>query len=222
MESVSNIAGLTGQTAAPAALPRNDELGQEEFLQLLVAQLENQDPTNPVDNSEFFSQIAQINTVTGIQELDQSFNNVADSLYLGQSVEAASLIGRQILTNDNTAFLTENVAIEGELNVGEAATDVVVRIQDESGALVDSIQIGSVEAGQREFLWTGELDDGTQVEPGLYTISAEGVVNGETQGISVSTYDFVSSVSVDRANNGITLNLLTGETMTLSEINEFK
>lgn len=95
-------------------------------------------------------------------------------------------------------------------------------VHDASGALVDSIDLGDLGSGKKDFSWDGTLANGEQLPPGAYTITADALVGGERRAIASNTYNWVSSVSVDRENNSITLNLVTGGTMSLPEVHEFK
>lgn len=123
MTEVAGVAELIGQKA-PIQAAKNDDLGQEQFLELLVAQMKNQDPTDPVDNGEFLAQIAQFSTVSGIQDLQTSFSSMADSLYAGQTMQATALMGKQVLGDSNEGYMAEGVFIDGVLDVPSGASNI--------------------------------------------------------------------------------------------------
>ena len=96
-----------------------EDLGSKEFLRLMVAQLENQDPTKPIDNTEFVAQLAQFGTVSGVQELNQGFANLARAFNVSRGYQAAGLVGRRVATDSNLGQLR---AVGGE-QPGALATE---------------------------------------------------------------------------------------------------
>lgn len=199
-----------------------DELGQQDFLKLMIAQLKNQDPVNPADNTEFLGQIAQFRMVSGIDEMGTSFQGISSNLYAAQAMQASQLVGKDVLTESETATLVEGQPVEGMLESEDTVTHGRLLIQDASGSLVDSIDLGIVRAGAQRFSWNGLLEDGSQAPAGEYVIRAEGLVNGELTAIPVSHFSKVESVSVDRANQNVLLHLANGKAVGLPQVREFK
>lgn len=201
---------------------KNDELGQEDFLKLLVAQLKNQDPSNPVENSEFLGQIAQFSMVSGIDSLGASFDSVASSLFSTQAMQASQLVGKDILIETNTADLTEGEPIEGVLESTTAASNVKIYVENQSGLLVRTIDLGNIGAGSTQFNWNGLDSEATQAPSGPYTLRAEAFVEGSLEGVPVQIFNRVQSISVDRDNTSVTLELSGDRSVGIGQVREFK
>ncbi|MBL4581000.1 MAG: flagellar hook assembly protein FlgD [Gammaproteobacteria bacterium] len=201
---------------------KNDELGQEDFLKLLVAQLKNQDPSNPVDNSEFLGQIAQFSMVSGIDSLGTSFDSVASSLFSTQAMQASQLVGKDILIETNTADLVEGESIEGVLESSTSASNVKIVIEDESGQLVRTLDLGNITDGSTGFNWNGIDAEGTQAPSGSYILRAEAFIDGSLQGVPIQIFNRVQSISVDRNNTSVSLELSGNRSVGISQVREFK
>jgi flagellar basal-body rod modification protein FlgD len=193
----------------------------EDFLTLMVAQLENQDPSKPLENTDFLSQIAQFSTVSGIEGLQTSFTDLSSSLHANQAVEAASLVGRQVITDGNVSTLAEGQALGGTIDLPENASAVTVYVQDLAGGLVHSQPLGARSSGGHAFRWDGMDADGEQLSPGQYRLSAEAVVNGEVRSVSVYSHELVESVSVGKSGSSVMLNLQGGGNASMADIKGF-
>lgn len=128
------------------------EEAQDRFLKLLVAQLNNQDPMNPMDNAEMTSQIAQINTVTGIQQLNSTVKSMAEQFGGMQLLQSSSLVGRSVLTEGNAMTRVEDTA-SGVFELSDAATSVKVEVLTPGGVVLDTLQLGALGSGTHGFSW---------------------------------------------------------------------
>lgn len=219
MNAIEQIFGTN--TVDLASTPQK-ELGQEDFLKLLVAQLKNQDPNNPADNGEFLGQIAQFSMVSGIDDLGVSFDSIAGSLFTSQAMQATQLVGREVLIETDTGVLTEGKTVEGVLAIGADVTEVRLRIHDESGSLVRTIDLENLDSGLHDFNWDGLDEELNEMESGKYVVSAEGLVNGELEGIPLLIFRKVDSVSVDRINTNVVLHLDDETSVGLSHISQYR
>jgi len=170
------IAALQASTAAAPAAGAGDA---DRFLTLLVTQMKNQDPLNPLDNAQVTSQLAQINTVKGLETLNASFTGIAAQLQAGQALQAASLVGHQVLLNGNQLALGAAGA-PGGASLAAPADDLVISVKDASGAVVRRLDLGAQPAGIAEFTWDGKNDSGTALPPGRYTFDATLIANGQS------------------------------------------
>lgn len=219
--NVGDILGTgTSKVSNKATGPK--ELGQEDFMALLVAQMKNQDPTNPADQSEFLSQIAQFSMVNGIDDLGTSFNGLAGSMYTAQAMQASNLVGHDVLTDSNTAYLAAGGNVGGTIDVPETSEYAVMKVTNAAGEVVDSIDIGAIGAGSQRFAWSGFDSNDNALPEGAYSFHVEGVINGERVGIPVRMYDTVDGVAVDGSRTNVLLQLAGGDTVGLSQISEYK
>jgi flagellar basal-body rod modification protein FlgD len=176
-------------------IARTSTLGQEDFLKLLMTQLQNQDPMEPMDNGEFMGQMAQFSTVQGVTEMGESIDGLV-SIYQGQQMSAnASMIGKKALVNGNWAQL-EGGKLAGAIDLTTAANDLRVDVKSESGELMASIGLGSKMAGTQEFSWDGIKQDGTTAPEGNYYLSASAVRDGQSTVPAMQVYGTVNSVQM--------------------------
>ena len=125
METLSSISELFPSSTVSTS-KGNDELGQEDFMALMVAQLENQDPSKPMDNFEFLGQIAQFGMVSGIQELQTGLGSLANALLSNQALQAADLVGRDVVTGSNIGRLPAEGELSAEIDLPSAAESVTL------------------------------------------------------------------------------------------------
>src|SRR3984957_13481698 len=200
-----NGAGSSG-TAGAASAPGT--LGGTDFLTLMLAQLQNQDPTSPVDSNTFLTQLAQLSEVQGITSLNTNFSTLSNSLTSNQALQASSLLGHQAMVNSSTATLAAGATVTGAVNVPQTTSQVTLSISDSSGALVSQINLGAQSAGLANFSWNGTMGNGSQAPPGTYTLTAQyaGATSGSTAATTLVN-GTVESVSMGAGSTGLTLNV---------------
>ena len=191
---------------ASLALPQTDsanadrsELGQEEFFQLMLTQLKNQDPFKPMENGEFLSQIAQFSSVKSLGDLNTSFATLSSSLISNQALQGAALIGRAVLLPTDHAVLHDGAIVTGGVELDTSTSALRVHIRDAAGQTVRDIDLGTQPAGLVRFLWGGETNAGIPAEPGVYTIDAQVFDGTGMQATPVLVNSLVLSVGVDPA-----------------------
>ncbi|MDX1735615.1 MAG: flagellar hook assembly protein FlgD [Halioglobus sp.] len=221
MDPTTSLQELFPSTAPTAAASSPSELGQEDFLELMVAQLENQDPTKPMDNFQFLSQIAQFGTVEGIQGIQQGFEELSATLYANQTLQAAGLVGSKVMTESNIGVLAADEVFDASVDVPANNAGVTLYIQDMAGRLVHSRDLGVLPPGEVKVQWDGLDAAGNPALPGQYRVSAEATVAGQPLAAPVYTHAVVESVTVDRANGGVTLNLAGGDQVGLPQVKSF-
>jgi flagellar basal-body rod modification protein FlgD len=204
----SPAAGSSTSTAAGASATSGVSLGGTDFLTLMLAQLQNQDPTSPVDSNTFLSQLASLSEVQGITNLNTSFTGLANSLVSSQALQASSLLGHQALVSSSTATLaTAGSTITGAVSVPQTSSGVTLNISNAGGVLVQQINLGAQSTGLANFSWNGTEGNGSQAPAGQYTLTAE--VAGVASGTQVGTYvnGTVQSVTMGAGTAGLTLNV---------------
>jgi len=149
----------TSSTTSAAIAGANEAGSQDRFLKLLVTQLQNQDPLSPMDNAELTSQIAQINTVTGIATLNTSVQALSGQFLQMQTLQGASLIGKDVIVPGNKLDIANGVA-QGGFELAAAADSVKVEVLNAAGTVVDTVQLGAGNAGVNGFNWaSGNYDN---------------------------------------------------------------
>lgn len=207
---------------SPVPANPNQRLGQDEFLRLMITQLQNQDPFEPMENGDFIGQMAQFSTVTGIQDLQRSFDANAQVMASSQALQAASLVNRSALIESSQIGFDGETAVRGAVDLPPGALAAEVVIRDASGALVRRIpaQIGA--DGRASFAWDGFGSDGQAMAPGDYQISAEVRVGNQTQAATTLVWGHVDSVSLGSARGGgVMINLAGIGPVPLSQAREF-
>lgn len=185
------------------------DMGQEQFLTLMLAQLKNQDPLKPLEPGEFLGQLAQFSTVTGVQGMQSQMVGMVDALRASQTVEGASLIGRAVLSEGNIASFDGQTAVRGTINVPDTASAVEVVIRDRMGTEVSRLLMGPG-GGEREYSWTGRSADGESLPPGTYQVDAMARYADRTEALPVSVLSTVRSITVDGQGAGLLLNTDNG------------
>lgn len=204
--AVLDTLGLSGGAATPLSGGGENDLGRTDFLELMLAQIKHQDPLNPLEGEEFVAQLAQFSTVQGIEALNESFSSVAAALQSNEFLQASGLVGQDVLVPSDVGYLDEATGLTGRVGLQSPVSDLTVKIYDQSGQLVRTLPLGAQEQGLVEFTWEGLDDSGEGVEPGTYSIVAEGTLDGETS--EFDTYvEFTVEGVIPSADGGILLNL---------------
>jgi flagellar basal-body rod modification protein FlgD len=164
-KSSSVLAAYSGGASPDGASGVEDM--QNRFLTLLVAQLENQDPLKPMENAELTSQLAQMSTVQGIEQLNATLGSLVESLADSQAVQASALIGKTVVVPGSRLDLVDGEAFAG-VNLAGPAETVTIKIYDASGNLAQTQSLGPAEAGNLLFSWDGASNSGTAAN-GSYT-----------------------------------------------------
>ncbi|MFA7437622.1 flagellar hook capping FlgD N-terminal domain-containing protein [Castellaniella sp.] len=170
------------QTLAQTAQDRNERLAddiQDRFLTMLITQLQNQDPLNPMDNAEITSQMAQLSTVNGIQQLNQTLLALSGQIDMSQSLQAAGLIGKDVLVPGEKILLGSSPDGEGKvaapfgMDLLSPAASTEVTIFDASGAPVRRMDLGPLPVGVHPLVWDGTDDAGATVPDGSYRLEIQ-------------------------------------------------
>lgn len=200
------INGINGGTGGGASLSarQSDEL-RNNFMTMLVTQLQNQDPLSPMKNEDMTAQLAQINTVSGIEELNESMEAITGQIDAGQTLQATSLIGKGVLVPGDRVLLSQGEAAEGEeaqvtttpfgIELDQPADNVIVTITNQSGEVVNRYEMGSAKAGVESFSWDGQTSDGQTAADGAYSVSVEATRGGEAVPVETLNYAVVGSVT---------------------------
>ena len=221
MSIVGNTTGAAVTIAAPVAPAAAGKPGasdaQDRFLKLLVAQLKNQDPLNPMDNAQITSQMAQISTVSGIDKLNATLQSMAASFSADQSLQATAMIGHSVLA-PGSALQLQNGKAQGGVDLPLAADKVVVSIRDGSGLVLHKVDLGPQAAGVLGFQWDGVTDSGASAVPGSYSFEVEAVQGGNK--IDATALAFGLIIGVTQGKDGVALKVNGIGPVALSDVNQ--
>ncbi len=227
MSSLSGFTGLPASlsasnisTASTAPASASAQVSPDQFLQLMVSQLQNQDPSQPMDTGTFLTQMAQISSSQGINKLQSSFSSLATSLQSNQALQASTMVGRQVMIESSTVQTDGTNPTSFGLELPAEAGAVQVSITDASGQLVRQLSLGPTAAGTAHVSWDGKNANGTQVPAGGYTMTAAGIIAGQAQSLTTCALAPVESVSM--SGNGVApqLNLTNYGTVGLGAVKE--
>jgi flagellar basal-body rod modification protein FlgD len=186
--STSTTGTSSGSSASGSAAATQDK-----FLALLVAQLKNQDPMSPMDNAQMTSQLAQINTVQGIESLNSTLQSLMGSYTTSQSMQAASLVGRYVFTEGKDMNLSSGVGVAG-FTLDSPADSVTITVTSPGGQVVHTATMSNLDAGTNTFQWDGKTDAGGTSADGNYTFAITATNQGQKVTATPLTVARVDSV----------------------------
>ena len=195
--SISDNAFLNSLTKSGQAQSQTQATNlQDQFLKLLITQMQHQDPLNPLDNSQVTSQLAQISTVTGIDKLNTTITGMNTAMVASQSLQASALIGKGVVAPGNALLLSSSQAVGGvqfQAPVDQAA----ITITNAAGQVVKTINLGAQQAGTQTFSWDGSTDAGGKAADGNYTFTVSALQNGQKVTTAATLgYGLVQSVTL--------------------------
>jgi len=226
--AISDTSSITGQNAASAVGGNSSTSNvdsEQRFLKLLVTQLNNQDPLNPMQNAELTSQLAQMSTVSGIEKLNSTLSGLVNQTGSNQLLQATSLIGQNVQSPGDV--LATRAPEEGKdpamqafaVQLPGTASDVQIKILDASGKVVRTIDAGSMNEGVNAVTWDGKDDVGAVVPAGAYRFTVE-ATNGSTS-VKSTALTFSQVAAVKQGASGVTLELSSGASIGLSDVRLF-
>jgi len=183
-------------SAAASAVKTSSGLGTSDFLKLLTAQLQNQDPFSPTDNSQMVAQLAQITSTSGISDINTTLKAIQDKLGATSTTDALAYVGRTVLTQGSTAYGRTAGGLAGAVELDGDATDVSVSIQDANGIVLNTLQLGAQKAGTVSYDWDGKTAAGADAGPGPFKVSVSAANAGNSVTSRGLVWAPVAAVSV--------------------------
>jgi flagellar basal-body rod modification protein FlgD len=214
---------ISGQSSAAdaatlaTATKQNDALSRDAFLKLLVAQLSNQDPLQPMQGTEFVTQLAQFSAVEQAVSQTSKLDMLSAQLSGIAANEAVSLIGKQVTVRGQALTYDGVSAANATINLGGAASEVKVSITGPNGEVIRTINLGASPAGPLSIAWDGRDDAGQPVAPGSYSfeVSAKGA-NGSSVSVTKDVTGVVTEVSFEKGYP--TVKLDSGVTASIADL----
>ncbi|GAA64593.1 flagellar hook assembly protein FlgD [Pseudoalteromonas sp. SCSIO 43095] len=187
----------------------SDALTQEDFFSLLTQQLSYQDPSKPADNDQMIAQMTNFTMAEGISNLNSNFESLAASMTSNSALQASTLVGKQALLESDTLELNESGEVKGAIVAEKPVDNLTLRIEDASGQLVKTIDLGTQPAGAVRFAWDGKNEAGERLPPGEYKVKAEGSTDGEFSSLPIASFKNIESVNIN-GSSGIIINTKEG------------
>jgi len=200
---VYNNLGLTGSNKT-----ETEKTKSEQFMQLMIAQLEHQDPMEPQENGEFLTQLAQMESASGIADLQTSFDTFANTMQSNSALQASSLVGRNVLIPGGESFLADGGEVNGTVDLSSSTSKLKVEVVDAAGQTIRTIDLEEQAAGEVQFKWDGKDTDGNIMPSGNYSFKASSQIGNENVAQDVLISAKVDSVSIGGLGQGLKLNIL--------------
>lgn len=204
----TTTSAATGATSSSSSSSGSGKVSatdqQDRFLKLLVTQMKNQDPLNPMDNAQLTTQLAQISTVSGIDNLNETMKTLIGQIQGSQALQSNSMIGRDVLVTGDQLQLSSGQAI-GAVEVPEGADDATVSVRSANGGLIAQIPLGKLESGMHKFAWDGQTSVGTKAADGAYKFTVEARTGNTTTAANGFAVGHVQGVI--KGANGVQLDL---------------
>jgi flagellar basal-body rod modification protein FlgD len=213
----ANAPTTTSSTSSTSAASQT-----QDFLTLLIAQIQNQDPTSPMDASTMTAQMSDLNMVQSMQSMNTSLTSLLSQMQAANFMTQASAIGHSPLVAGSTIDYSGSGTVDMGANVVNALSDLKATITDSSGNVVNSVDLGAVQAGMTNFSWSGTDSSGNQLSAGNYTVTLTGTTaSGATD--STSTAYVASPVAtVSKASDGtINFNLANGQVVAANSVTQW-
>jgi flagellar basal-body rod modification protein FlgD len=216
VSQIQSAAAATQQAAATKNDP--SQLGESDFLKLLTTQLQQQDPTQPMDNTAMVAQLAQFSALEQMTNVNTTLTHMLTGQGTALEANAAGMVGKTAVFTTDEVSLTQGKAATVTANLSQAATNVTLSIQDSSGTIVRTIGEGACASGNNTFSWDGKDDKGNQLSDGTYTAQ---VLATDINGKSVSlTQNGSAPITAVIFNNGTPEFVAGGTTLQLSDISQ--
>ncbi len=205
VQNVSNTPPLQ----LTSGVSSGNQISKDDFLKLLITQLQNQDPLNPMDNQQFSTQLATFNMLDQLIGINGTLASMQTSQTLGSQIGAVSLLGKAITANGNNVILNGSGSAPVAYNLGGNAARTVIQIKDSSGNLLRSIESDNQNSGDQQILWDGKDNSGNQVSPGVYTFGVTALdSNGNPVSVTTRIQGTVTAVNLTGAAPSVSIGSL--------------
>jgi flagellar basal-body rod modification protein FlgD len=217
MSTVGDVSGsILEQYQVKQDTKKTNDLGKNEFLELLVAQLNNQNPLEPQGNGEFIAQLAQFSQVEGIEKLNGSMGSLLAGYQSSQALQASSMVGSKVIVPTDKAVVDTSESFKASLVLPVSSSNVYVNVYDQAGATVSRVNLGAQEAGNVSFIWDGKDASGNILPPGTYKFEGQASYADGTKGLYTMLPANVDSVTL--GGSELVLNLAGLGSVPLSQV----
>ncbi|CAG2157451.1 flagellar hook assembly protein FlgD [Cupriavidus numazuensis] len=214
--SVNNNSSTTNVNAALQSGSASAADLQSNFLKMLVTQMNNQDPLNPMDNAQLTSQLAQISTVSSMQTMNSTLNQLLSQVSASRAMDSAALIGHTVMVPGSQFSVKDGVAGQFGVDLPSTADAVTVNVLDANGNVVRTIDMKGQTAGVHDIAWDGKNDAGVAVADGDYTFKVSATANGTSVQPVALVYGKVNSISGD--STGVLVDVGNGQQANVDDV----
>jgi flagellar basal-body rod modification protein FlgD len=200
------------------AAKTKEEMGKQDFLTLFTAQLQNQNPLEPVKNEAFVAQLAQFSQLEALTNMQTSLDTFVTAMSGERMLNSASLIGKKVAMTDTPTLLTSGSSLNATIDLPTGASGLQVNVHDNQGRLVQELIAGPQMPGTMPLTWNGLDAAENPVPTGLYRLSATAVVNGQTTTVPVSTLSTVRAIATNPTDGSVSVEVDGGKTMLLKDV----
>jgi len=193
--TLSNLGISRTSSSAKVSASASTTLGQSDFLKLMTAQMQNQDPFNPVDNTQMVAQMAQFSSLAGISEMSTTLKAIQDKLGATTASDAMAYIGKTVLTAGDTAYGRTTGGLSGAIELGAASSKTIVTVANANGQVLKQFDLGAQAAGTVQYEWDGKTEAGEDAGSGPFTVSVAAQNNGKSVAATNLVWAPVQSVS---------------------------
>lgn len=211
------IAQLNGATSSGSATSATKAMS-DQFMKLLITQVQNQDPLNPTDNAQFTSQLAQINTVSGLEKVNESIASMSSQFLQMQALQSASLVGRSVIV-PGSSLPVSNGSASGYFELGSAADSVKVDVLSSAGRVIDTIDVGAETSGRHQFTWTPGEGVGDTSGLRFRVTATRGTAS--VSSTALQSQAITSVAAGTSGNSSLSLTLKDGSTVSYSDVRAF-
>lgn len=197
--AASATSGQAGSATASTGVKGKGAMGQSEFLKLLVTQMKNQDPTNPMDNQQLTAQMAQFSSLEQLMNINTGLTNLLSASNSTTSAQALSLIGKEVTVQGHNTYVKGGKAGDIAMELSGNASNVTITVEDQNGNVVRTITSGAMEAGPQSVKWDGNSDSGSPLPDGMYSYNVQ-AKDASGKDLDVTTYakGIATTISFDK------------------------
>lgn len=195
-----------------------EEMGKQDFLTLFTAQLQNQNPLEPVKNEAFVAQLAQFSQLEALTNMQSSLDTFVTAMSGERMLNSASLIGKKVAISDSLTQLTQGGTIDASIDLPEGAAGIQINVHDARGNLVQELIAGPQMPGTTPVQWDGKDAMGNPAPAGLYLLTAQAVINGNTSKVAVNALSTVKSIVTNPSDGSVSVEVDGGKTILLTDV----
>ena len=196
----------------------SEEMGKQDFLTLFTAQLQNQNPLEPVKNEAFVAQLAQFSQLEALTNMQTSLDTFVTSMSGERMLNSASLIGKKVAVSDSLTQLTKGGTIDANIDLPEGAAGIKINVTDARGNLVQELIAGPQVPGTTPIQWDGKDAMGNPAPTGLYRLTADAVINGSTAKVAVNALSTVRSIVTNPSDGSVSVEVDGGKVVLLTDV----